>query len=92
MELSYDPRYNVAYLRFHEKQSCVETLQISESILIDMAPDGSVYGIELLNANEQFQWHQEGEFSFINEATGERKKILIPINLTGEKQIQLEVA
>ena len=53
MKLSYDPKYNVAYIRFHEKLGQVTTLKISDDMNIDIAPDGTVYGVELLNANEQ---------------------------------------
>jgi len=53
MRLTYDPRYDIAYVRFQEKQAEVETIQISDELVVDMAPDGTVYGIELLNANEQ---------------------------------------
>ena len=52
MRLTYDPRYNVAYLRLHEKAEQVETIRVSDEINVDIAPDGTVYGIELLNANE----------------------------------------
>jgi uncharacterized protein YuzE len=53
MDISYDPRYNVAYLRFRKKTSGIETRHISDEINIDISPDGKIYGIELLNANEQ---------------------------------------
>jgi uncharacterized protein YuzE len=53
MQLSYDPRHNVAYIRLREKIAEVETLRISDELSIDLAPDGTVYGIELLNANAQ---------------------------------------
>ena len=52
MKVSYDSRYNVAYIQFQEKGTEVETLRLSDQLNVDMAPDGSVYGIELLNANE----------------------------------------
>ncbi|MBF0458365.1 MAG: DUF2283 domain-containing protein [Nitrospirae bacterium] len=52
MKLTYDPRYNVAYLRLHTKVVEVETIKISDEINIDIAPDGTIYGIELLNAVE----------------------------------------
>ena len=55
MKLTYDPRYNIAYLRLHEKTAEVETIHVSDQVNIDMAPDGTVYGIELLNANEQLR-------------------------------------
>ena len=48
MKLSYDPKYDVAYIRFHEKPGQVTTLKISDDVNIDIAPDGTVYGVELL--------------------------------------------
>jgi uncharacterized protein YuzE len=54
VKLTYDPRRNIAYLRLQEKGSEVETIRVSEELNVDVAPDGTVYGIELLNANEQF--------------------------------------
>ena len=53
MRLTYDPKHDIAYLRLRPKGGEVETLRISDELNIDIAPDGSVYGIELLNANEQ---------------------------------------
>ena len=75
MQLTYDPRHNVAYLRLHEKRAQVETIRISDELNVDIAPDGTVYGIELLNANEQLRTGDQGHFVFINEAGGERQSI-----------------
>lgn len=36
MEFSYDPRYNVAYIRFQQKTHGVESLRISEELVVDM--------------------------------------------------------
>jgi len=58
MRLTYDPRYNIAYVRFQENQADVETVRISDELVVDMAPDGTIYGIELLNANEQL-WRED---------------------------------
>jgi uncharacterized protein YuzE len=56
MQLSYDPRRNIAYLRLREPAgSDIETIQLSDELNVDLAPDGTVYGIELLNANEQLR-------------------------------------
>jgi len=46
--------------------------------VVDIAPNGMVYGIELLNANEQLQRGDMGELIVINEATGE--KVELPFN------------
>lgn len=55
MKITYDPTHNIAYIRLHGKKAPVETIHVSDEINVDMAPDGTVYGIELLNANEQLQ-------------------------------------
>ena len=46
MKLTYDPRRNIGYLRFHEKTAEVETIQVSDALNVDIAPDGTIYGIE----------------------------------------------
>ncbi|MGD0947404.1 MAG: DUF2283 domain-containing protein [Candidatus Binatia bacterium] len=75
MKLTYDPRYNIAYLRLHEKTAQVETIRISDELNVDIAPDGTVYGIELLNANEQLRAADNGTLVIINEAAGDRREI-----------------
>jgi uncharacterized protein YuzE len=70
MKLTYDPRYNVAYLRLHEKVAQVDTIHVSAELNVDVAPDGTVYGIELLNANEQLRAEDDGKFVVVNEAAG----------------------
>ncbi len=77
MKLTYDPRYNIAYIRLHEKPSEVETVRISEELNIDMAPDGTIYGIELLNANEQLKREDHGKLVIVNEATGKTAEITL---------------
>jgi uncharacterized protein YuzE len=77
MKLTYDPRYNIAYLQLHEKTKQVETIRVSDELNIDIAPDGTVYGIELLNANAQLGAQDQGKLIVINEALGERQEILL---------------
>jgi uncharacterized protein YuzE len=72
MRLSYDSRYNIAYIRLRERSGEVETIRVSDSLSIDMAPDGTVYGIELLNANEQMFGDGVRCLEVINEALAER--------------------
>jgi uncharacterized protein YuzE len=77
MQLSYDPKHNVAYLRLQERTSEVETIRISDAVNVDVAPDGTVYGIELLNANEQLQAGDAGKLIVINEAVGDRQEVTL---------------
>lgn len=75
MRLSYDPRHNIAYIRLQSKSSEVEAIKVSDELVVDMAPDGTIYGIELLNATEQLQREDKGRLLIVNEATGEEVDI-----------------
>jgi len=78
MELTFDPRHNIAYIRFREKVSGVETMRVSDELNVDLTPDGTIYGIELLNANEQLRAEHMERLLVINEATGERVEVQLP--------------
>lgn len=55
MELTLDSQFNIAYLKLKDKVDNVQTLHLSEEMNVDISPDGTVYGIEFLNANEQLK-------------------------------------
>lgn len=67
MRLTYDPRRNVAYIRFRPDPAAVETVRVSDEINVDLAPDGTVAGIELLNANEQLRASDGGQLVVTDE-------------------------
>ncbi len=75
MRLSYDPRHNIAYLRLGERLVQVETIRVSDELNVDIAPDGTVYGIELLNANRQLGAVDQGKVVLENEVTGETVEV-----------------
>lgn len=75
MQLTYDPKNNIAYIRLREKTAEVETIRIREELNIDLAADGSVHGIELLNANAQLTQTDDGKLLIVNEASGEHQEI-----------------
>lgn len=75
MKLTYDPRYNIAYLRLHEKTAEVETVRVGDALNIDIAPDGTIYGIELLDANHQLEDMLKGKMIIKNEATGKQTEV-----------------
>jgi uncharacterized protein YuzE len=72
VKFAYDPRYNIAYLRFREKQTEVDIVRLSDELVVDMAPEGTLYGIELLNANEHLRRDETETLLIVNEATGEQ--------------------
>lgn len=77
MKISYDPKYNIAYIRLREKTAEIETIHISDELNVDITPDGKIYGIELLNANEQLEITKNGGLVLIDESTG--KKAALPV-------------
>jgi uncharacterized protein YuzE len=79
MKLTYDRDRNIAYLRLRPKGTDVETIQVSDELNVDIAADGSVYGIELLNANEQLRAADQGKLVLVDEATG--KEVELPLSL-----------
>ncbi|XWK87454.1 MAG: DUF2283 domain-containing protein [Phormidium sp.] len=79
MKITYDPRYNIAYISLQEKTAQVETIQVSEEMNVDIAPDGTIYGIELLNANQQLAGDNQGKVIVVNEALGESSEIKIAL-------------
>lgn len=79
MQLSYDPRRNVAYLRFRKSAGAeIETIRLSDELNVDLAPDGTVYGIELLNANEQLRGTDGGVLVLVDEVAGRRIEVPLP--------------
>lgn len=75
MKLTYDPRYNIAYLQLQDKIAQIKTIQVGEDLNIDLAPDGTVYGIEFLNAKEQLFTRDQGKFILSDEARGKLQEI-----------------
>jgi uncharacterized protein YuzE len=67
MKLTYDPDRNIAYLQLRSRGTEIETVRVSDELNVDIAPDGSVYGIELLNANEQLRSSDGGKFVLVDE-------------------------
>lgn len=78
MKLSYDPRHNIAYLYLRDKTAEVETVSVTDNLNVDLTADGTVYGIELLNANEQLSGLLPGKLVVENEATGESIEVGLP--------------
>jgi uncharacterized protein YuzE len=80
MKLTYDPRYNIAYITLRDKTEQVETIEVSSEMNIDLAPDGTIYGIELLNANQQLGNTEQPNLIVVNEALGESSEIKLSLN------------
>jgi len=77
MHMTYNPEHNIGYIRFKEKQGQVaQTICLSSDVNVDMSSDGTIYGIELLNANEQLG--ADGAFmQFVNTTTNKTQEITL---------------
>jgi uncharacterized protein YuzE len=78
MKLTYDPKRNVAYFRIREPAGEVDTIRISDDLFLDLMPDGSVCGIEFLNANEQLSAADDGQIVVIDPRNGEEHRLPLP--------------
>ena len=64
MQLTYDPARNIAYLRLREPAGAeVGTIRLSDGVNVDLAPDGSIYGVEPLNADAQLGGADHGRLA-----------------------------
>ena len=80
MKLTYDSKHNIAYMRLHEKKAQVETIRVSDELNVDIAPDGTVYGIEMLNANVQLEAEDDGNLVIVNEVIGRRQELPLAVH------------
>jgi hypothetical protein len=42
MHLTYDPDFNIAYIRFRSKRAKVRTIAVSDELNVDLDPDGRI--------------------------------------------------
>jgi uncharacterized protein YuzE len=50
MKITYDPNYDVMYLKFCDGK-IVDTVEVEANILIDYGPQGEIMGIEIIDAS-----------------------------------------
>jgi len=89
MKLTYDSKHNIAYFRLHVKKAPVDTIRVSDELNVDIAPDGTVYGIELLNANAQLEADENGNLVVVNEVGGRSHKLPLAVK---EKSAEYKAA
>ena len=50
MKISYDPNYDVIYLKFRDG-NIVDTVEVEANIMIDYGPQGEIMGIEIIDGS-----------------------------------------
>jgi len=77
MYLTYDPEYNIAYIRLRRRRANVNTIAVSDELNVDVGPDGKVYGIELLNSNQQLGSSRVKKLVFQNRRSGKKSQFAL---------------
>lgn len=66
MKISYDPKVDAAYIRLKSGKFHVTTQRLTEDVAVNYAPDGSVAGIEVLEASKYLLKHRRAEVELEN--------------------------
>lgn len=53
MQIVYDARNDLLYLRFDDRQQQVVNERVSEDIVVDIGEGGQIVGIEILDASHR---------------------------------------
>lgn len=77
MKLTFDSQANAAYLQLREKSGDLETVCVSDELNVDLLPDGSVFGLEFLNAAEQLRAADDGRLIVIDLVSGEEQALQV---------------
>ena len=77
MHLTFDPEFNVAYIRLRSKRGKVTTIPVSDELNVDIDASARVYGIELLNANQQLGSHPVKRLVVENRRSGKTSRLAL---------------
>ncbi len=58
MKITYDSKVDAAYIRFTTRKVEVTVQRLTEDIAVNYAPDGSIVGIEVLDASRYLGRHR----------------------------------
>ena len=58
MQVSYNPRTDLLYLRFDERTQQVENKRIAEDVVLDLGEDDRIVGIEIMDASTRIDLSQ----------------------------------
>jgi uncharacterized protein YuzE len=68
MQVTYDPRGDAVYVSLRrELASVAQTKRVDEDIALDFAEDGTLVGIEVLNASERLRLDEISDLTMLTE-------------------------
>ncbi len=62
MKITYDKKADAAYITLNDKAAYQGSRKITDDVLVDYAKDGSVVGIEVLDASKYIMGKVSGGF------------------------------
>ena len=80
MKISYDPNYDVMYLKFCEGK-IVDTVEVEANILIDYGPQGEIMGIEIIDASTLTKANSLHEIVILEKTTRKEEKVFKSANV-----------
>ena len=66
MKITYDPHVDAAYIRLKRGKHQVTTQRLTEDVAVDYAPNGSIVGIEVLDASKYLMKHRRPQVELEN--------------------------
>jgi uncharacterized protein YuzE len=66
MKITYDPKVDAAYIQLKTGKFQVTTHRLTEDVAVNYAPDGSVAGIEVLDASKYLVKHKRPQVELEN--------------------------
>ena len=79
MRISINRKLNVAYVHLADKPDTVETRQLSDDLLLDVGSDGTIYGLELLDAETQLRSAGLSQLKVEDEESGKSTTVALPL-------------
>ena len=79
MRMTYDPEANAAYIQLRSQRGRVTTIAVTPELNIDVAADGEVCGIELLNADKQLSVRTAKKLVVENQQSGKKAELRLPL-------------
>ncbi len=80
MRITLNEKLNVAYVYFQDQPADVKAVELADDLIMDVDADGTVYGLELLNARKQLAKEDFQELEVENEESGERRRVELPFS------------
>jgi len=53
MNIAYNDRTDLLYIRFDDRKQQVENRRVSEDVVLDVGEDGRIVGLEILDASKR---------------------------------------